>query len=51
MGVYQKNCLPEIAEYMANTDLDGDSSNGDQFGITYTIGFTTDQHVAKRCGR
>lgn len=43
VGVYKKNCLPEIAEYMANYDLDGDSSNGDQFGITYTIGFTTDQ--------
>lgn len=40
-----KNCLPELAEYMANTDLDGDSSNGNQFGITYTIGFATDQDL------
>lgn len=40
---YRKNCMPELAEYMANTDLDGDSSNGEQFGITYTIGFLTDQ--------
>tara|TARA_R110002110_G_scaffold415765_1_gene655143 strand:- start:22427 stop:26056 length:3630 start_codon:yes stop_codon:yes gene_type:complete len=38
-----ENCLPRLAEYMANTDLDGDTTNGDQFGITYTIGFTTDQ--------
>jgi type IV pilus assembly protein PilY1 len=34
-----KNCLPELAEYMANTDLDGDETNGNQFGLTYTIGF------------
>jgi len=36
------SCLPDIAEYMANTDLDGDTANGDQFAYTYTIGFTTD---------
>jgi type IV pilus assembly protein PilY1 len=42
-----KNCLPEIVEYMANTDLDGNSSNGDQFGITYTIGFATDQQLLR----
>lgn len=40
-----KNCLPELTEYMANTDLDGDTTNGDQYGITYTIGFTTDQQL------
>lgn len=40
-----KNCMPELAEYLANTDLDGDPSNGDQFGITYTIGFATDQQL------
>lgn len=39
------NCLPQLTEYMANTDLDGDSSNGNQFAITYTIGFTTDQKL------
>lgn len=37
------SCLPDITEYMANNDLDGDSTNGDQFAITYTIGFATDQ--------
>lgn len=39
----RKNCLPELAEYMANNDLDSDETNGKQYGITYTIGFTTDQ--------
>lgn len=38
-----KNCLPELAEYMATTDLDNDTTNGDQFAITYTVGFATDQ--------
>tara|TARA_R110002073_G_scaffold25885_1_gene85478 strand:- start:2594 stop:6451 length:3858 start_codon:yes stop_codon:yes gene_type:complete len=41
----RKNCMPELAEYMANTDMDGDTTNGNQFGITYTIGFTTDQDL------
>lgn len=40
-----KNCLPELTKYMANNDLDDDDSNGDQFGITYTIGFATDQQL------
>ncbi|MFV0277201.1 MAG: pilus assembly protein [Parahaliea sp.] len=40
-----KNCLPELAEYMANNDLDGDTTNGNQYGITYTIGFTTNQQL------
>lgn len=40
-----KNCLPELTEYMANTDLDNDTTNGDQYGITYVIGFTTDQQL------
>jgi len=40
---YAESCLPELAEYMANNDLDGDASNGNQYGITYTIGFLTDQ--------
>ena len=39
------SCLDEIAEYMANNDLDGDTTNGDQFAITYTIGFATDQQL------
>jgi type IV pilus assembly protein PilY1 len=42
-GGTSKNCLPELAEYMANTDLDNNTTNGDQFAITYTIGFTTNQ--------
>lgn len=35
----EENCLPQLAEYMANTDLDGDSTNGDNFARFYTIGF------------
>lgn len=44
-GESKKNCLPELAEYMATNDLDGDTTNGSQFGITYTIGFATDQQL------
>ena len=44
-GGTSKNCLPEIAEYMANTDLDNDTTNGNQYGITYTIGFTQQQDL------
>ena len=36
----EKNCLPELAEYMYTHDMDGDSSNGMQKVITYTIAFT-----------
>jgi type IV pilus assembly protein PilY1 len=45
LGNRQVNCMPQLARYMATTDLDGDSSNGNQFGITYTIGFLTDQEL------
>lgn len=38
-------CMPELAAYMANNDLDDDTTNGDQLGITYTIGFATDQQL------
>lgn len=38
-----KNCLPELTEYMANIDLDGNPNNGVQKAVTYTIGFATDQ--------
>ncbi|MEM1110587.1 MAG: PilC/PilY family type IV pilus protein [Pseudomonadota bacterium] len=38
-----KNCLPQLAYYMATNDLDNDASNGNQFGITYTVGFQTSQ--------
>lgn len=41
----EKNCLPEIAEYMYTHDLDGDDENGNQLAITYTIGFTVDQEL------
>lgn len=40
-----KNCLPTLTEYMANRDLDGVSSNGNQFAITYTIGFGEEQKM------
>ena len=41
----QENCLPELAGYMATTDLDGDDSNGRQIVQTYTIGFTDQQQL------
>lgn len=41
-GNNTENCLPQLTEYMANNDL-APNTDGDQFGITYTIGFTTDQ--------
>lgn len=40
-----KNCLPELAEYMYNRDLDNNSTNGQQRAIMYTIGFTTAQSL------
>ena len=40
-----KNCLPELAEYMYNNDMDGDATNGDQKVITYTIAFTLDHEL------
>lgn len=39
------NCLPELAEYLYTTDLDGDPKNGKQKAVTYTIGFATDQKL------
>jgi type IV pilus assembly protein PilY1 len=42
-----KNCMPELARYMANNDLDNDTTNGSQYGITYTVGFTTDQDLLR----
>ncbi|MGB5598511.1 MAG: PilC/PilY family type IV pilus protein [Thiothrix litoralis] len=32
-------CGPELAHWLATTDQDGDSSNGDQVVKTYTVGF------------
>ncbi|MCB1704838.1 MAG: hypothetical protein KDI17_08245 [Halioglobus sp.] len=46
-GNTDKNCLPTLTEYMANRDLDGVASNGNQFGITYTIGFTQRQELLR----
>lgn len=43
-GNNTENCLPQLTEYMANNDL-APNTDGDQFGITYTIGFTTDQEL------
>lgn len=37
--------LDELAGWLYRTDLDGDSSNGTQRVVTYTIGFATDQEL------
>ncbi len=50
-GEQIENCLPELAEYMATTDLDKDTTNGNQFAITYTIGFATDQVLLEDTAR
>lgn len=42
-GGTSKNCLPVLSEHMYTRDLDGNSSNGTQKAITYTIGFATNQ--------
>ena len=41
-----ENCLPQLTEYMANNDL-APNTDGDQFAITYTIGFATDQQLLR----
>lgn len=46
-----ENCLPEMVEYMANVDLDGDPNNGVQKAITYTIGFATNQALLSETAR
>jgi type IV pilus assembly protein PilY1 len=38
-----ENCMPMLAKYMFETDLDGQWENGNQRAVTYTIGFLTDQ--------
>lgn len=43
-GGRTENCLPQLTEYMANNDL-APNTDGDQFAITYTIGFATDQEL------
>ncbi|MEZ5567251.1 MAG: PilC/PilY family type IV pilus protein [Halioglobus sp.] len=50
-GGTAENCLPELAEYMANNDLDGDDTNGEQLAITYTVGFATDQPLLEETAR
>ncbi|MGB5441903.1 MAG: hypothetical protein WBN57_04675, partial [Gammaproteobacteria bacterium] len=42
-----KNCMPTLAEYLYEEDLDGDDSNGIQRVLTYTIGFQTKQDLLK----
>jgi type IV pilus assembly protein PilY1 len=44
-GTYDgnKNCLPQLTEYLNTTDLDGDDTNGTQRVLTSTIGFKTEQ--------
>lgn len=38
------NCLDEVAAFLANGDL-SDSLEGDQYAITHTVGFATDQQL------
>ncbi|MDG2046504.1 MAG: PilC/PilY family type IV pilus protein [Halioglobus sp.] len=45
-GGLTENCLPQLTEYMANNDL-APNTDGDQYAITYTIGFATDQTLLK----
>ncbi len=47
----QKNCLPELTEYMYTHDLDEKSDNGVQRAITYTIGFQTNQVLLSDAAR
>ena len=42
---FQENCMPNLAKYMFETDLDDTWQNGDQRVVTYTIGFLTDQEL------
>ncbi|MES9884069.1 MAG: hypothetical protein ABW185_24760, partial [Sedimenticola sp.] len=46
-----KNCLPDLAYYLHNTDLDNDSSNGTQKVVMYTIGFDIDQDLLEDAAR
>ena len=41
------SCLPQLTEYLYNTDLDGDDTNGTQRVVTYTVGFKTKQDLLK----
>lgn len=38
-GSIESSYMPTIAEWMNNSDIDGDATNGDQHITTYTIGF------------
>lgn len=40
-----ENCMPRLAKYMFENDLDDTWQNGDQRVVTYTIGFLTDQDL------
>ena len=46
-GAYQENCLPKLARYLYESDLDDTWQNGDQRVVTYTIGFLTDQKLLR----
>lgn len=46
----RKNCLPQLAEYMATQDL-SDTLDGDQHAFMYTIGFETDQSILSDAAR
>ena len=50
-GSKTKNCMPTLAEYLYEEDLDGDDSNGIQRVLTYTIGFQTKQELLKDTAR
>lgn len=47
IGNFEGNRLDELAGWLYDNDLDGDSSNGIQRVVTYTIGFQTDQALLK----
>jgi type IV pilus assembly protein PilY1 len=40
-----ENCMPRLAKYMFEEDLDDNWENGNQRVVTYTIGFLTDQEL------
>ncbi|KEI71792.1 pilus assembly protein [Endozoicomonas elysicola] len=49
-GDMSENCLPKLAEYLANPGaggLDNDTATGNQKAFTYTIGFATDQQLLR----
>jgi len=45
IGSTNGNRLDELAGWLYSTDLDGNSANGTQRVVTYTVGFTIDQSL------